>query len=85
MELEMATKRKNKTLEQLREMIEAEVRKYPDYVEVTPSRPYIHEPDEDGCNWDLTNWNGPAELVVLCKATITPAVRQMRAAYLATE
>lgn len=81
----MATTRQTKTLNDLRAMIEAEVRKYPDFAEVTPSSPYIHEPDESGCNWDLEHWSGPAELVVVCREAITPAVWQMRAAYLAVK
>lgn len=80
----MATK-ETRSLEQLRGMVEAEVRKHSTFNEVTPLTPHIHEPDQDGCNWDLEFWSGPKELVVAAKDAVTPAVRLMREKFWATK
>jgi hypothetical protein len=52
-----------KTVEELHEIIVGLVRANTMFNDVTPHKPYWHEPDKDGCNWDLSMWAGPALLV----------------------
>lgn len=67
---------------ELRSLIEAELRKHPEFDEVTPMAPYLHEPDDEGANWDSPYWTGPEPLVAEAKQRMAPAVRKLRQQYL---
>ena len=71
-----------RTMSELRALIEAEVRKYPEFRAVTPQSPYLHEPDDNGSNWNLYYWSGPEPLVDKAKRCIAPALRELREHYL---
>ena len=70
-----------RTLGELHEMVLAEVRKYPDYDDVKPLSTYQHDPDETGCNWDVSQWQGPKELVSAAHRALMPSVTQIRLKY----
>lgn len=70
-----------KSLDEIHALIVEEVRKNHDFDEVTPLRPHWHAIDQDGCNWDLSHWRGPAELAMLAREAIAPAVLEMRRMY----
>ena len=67
---------------ELRALIEAELRKYPEFDAVAPMAPYLHEPDGDGANWDSPYWSGPEPLAAEAKQRLAPAVRKLRKKYL---
>jgi len=77
----MTTEPVSKSLDEIRSLIIDEVRRYPEFRDVTPQHPYWHEPDTDGCNWDLSIWQGPVEMVQRAKVAVTPAVQELRRKY----
>ena len=77
----MATGPVTKSLDEIRTLVVAEVRKCPEFDNVTPQHPYWHKPDKEGCNWDLSIWSGPVETVRRAQAAITPAVQELRRRY----
>jgi hypothetical protein len=74
-----------RSLTELRNLVEAEVRKYPDFDEVSPLNAYWHERDGEGCNWDITHWRGPAFVAAAARNAIYTEVRRMQAHYDASE
>jgi hypothetical protein len=67
--------------EELRDLIVELVRRNPDFVDVMPQYPYFHDRDSEGCNWNLVNWTGPAELAKEAKNFIAEEVVQLRLKY----
>jgi hypothetical protein len=67
--------------EELHNLIIELVRRNPDFAEVMPNQPYYHERDSEGCNWNLVNWIGPAELAKQAKNFIEEEVVQLRLKY----
>lgn len=70
-----------KTVDELHALIVALVRRYPEYSSVLPNRPYWHERDSDGCNWDLNSWTGPRDDVMAVAREIAEEVRYLRERY----
>ncbi len=70
-----------KTAEELHELILGLVRQNPDFNEIEPHKPYWHEPDADGCNWDLTSWSGSGLLVSEAAHSIQDEMRALRMKY----
>lgn len=74
--------KETRTMSELRALVEAEVRKYPEFRDVAPQSPYLREPGDDGANWDLPYWSGPEPLVDRARRRIAPALRELRRHYL---
>ena len=70
-----------KSAEELHELIVTLVRRYPEYALVTPGKPYWHERDTDGCNWNLNSWTGPAVDVSTVASDIETEVLRFREKY----
>jgi len=73
--------KKQKTIEELHEIIVGLVRANPEFNNVTPHKPYWHEPDEDGCNWDLSSWSGSEILVLEAADFIRADLIELRTRY----
>lgn len=67
--------------EELHNLIIELVRRNPDFAEVMPNQPYYHERDSEGCNWNLVNWTGSAELAKQAKNFIEEEVVHLRLKY----
>ncbi len=70
-----------KSADELHSLIVALVRRYSEYSSVIPNKPYWHERDSNGCNWDLNSWTGPREDVIAVVKKITEEVRYLRGKY----
>lgn len=70
-----------KSLDELRDMVEALVRKNPEYAEVRPLSAYWHERDKDGCNWNVSHWRGPDVLVSAAANAIGADAQKLRLTY----
>ena len=70
-----------KSADELHELIVRLVRSYPEYALVTPGKPYWHERDTDGCNWNLNSWTGPAVYVATVASEIEAEVLRLRGKY----
>jgi hypothetical protein len=46
-----------------------------------PCKPYRHERDSDGCNWDVSKWTGSQMDVVAAASEIAADVRILRGKY----
>jgi hypothetical protein len=73
--------KKTKTADELQAMVVALVRRNSEYSLVTPGKPYWHERDSEGCNWDLTSWTGKGLDVAEAANEIASEVRLLRKKY----
>ena len=70
-----------KTAEEIRQMVFDELRLKSDYNSITPQRPYWHERDVEGCNWDLVNWSGDKDNAISAKIYLQEFVNSLRAKF----
>ncbi|KRB84810.1 hypothetical protein [Noviherbaspirillum sp. Root189] len=69
------------SIEQINALIAAEMEKHEECRDVKIASAYVHEPDADGCNWDLNSWSDDRDDVRVCRDRILDAVRGLRAKY----
>jgi hypothetical protein len=69
------------SIEELNQMVRAEMRKHEGCANVSLKSVYWHEPDMTGCNWDVNMWEGDVEDALACKECIIDAIKEMRARY----
>lgn len=69
------------SIEQINALITAEMDKHEECRGVKIASAYVHEPDENGCNWDLNAWSGDRDDVRACRDCILDAVRGLRSKY----
>lgn len=55
--------RELKSFTQLRALVLAELRKHAEFGQITPEVSSLPEPDNTGCNWEVSRWAGPRDLV----------------------
>ncbi len=72
--------RELKSFTQLRVLVLAELGKYAEFKQITPEVSSLHEPDQSGCNWEVSRWAGPMDLVdeAAPKLSALVATLQMR-------
>jgi hypothetical protein len=69
------------SIEELNQMIRAEMRKHEECTGVSLKSIYWHEPDAAGCNWDANMGEGDVAAALACKRGILDAVRDLRSRY----
>lgn len=75
--------KQTKNLNELHQLVIAALRTNPKFDEVEPHRPYIHEVDDRGSNWDISSWQGPRHMAEEAKDYLMNEVTAMRTKYLA--
>jgi hypothetical protein len=75
--------KEEKTLEQLRDMINSVIRNSVKLDDVTAGMPVMHEPDAQGANWNIGDWTGPAALIEKAKEELAPKLREFRTRFTA--
>jgi len=73
--------KKTKSADELHALIIDELRKKNEFDSVTPSKPYWHERDTSGRNWDLSSWRGYLIDVVEAKNFLEVFVNNLRDRY----
>jgi hypothetical protein len=68
-------------IEQINALIQAEMQKSTECAGVQAYSAYWHEPDADGCNWDINTRQGDSKDVDSCRDSIQESVRALRAQY----
>lgn len=69
------------SIEELNQIIRAEMRKHEECATVSLKSIYWHEPDATGCNWDANMWEGDVSDALDCKEHIIAAVKDLRSRY----
>ncbi len=69
------------SIEEINQMLRAEMRKHEDCAKVSLKSIYWHEPDTTGCNWDVNMWEGDVAEALACKDRILAAVKDLRSRY----
>ena len=70
-----------KSSNELHALIIDELRRNNEFDSVTPSKPYWHERDTSGRNWDLSSWKGDLIDVVEAKSFLEVFVNNLRDRY----
>jgi len=70
-----------KNADELHKLIVEKLRENTEFNSVTPSKPYEHERDAQGCNWDLQNWKGDITDVRAAKKYLLEFVNLVRDKY----
>lgn len=73
------------SIEEMNQMIRAEMRKHDACGNVSLQSVYLHEPDVTGCNWDVNMWEGDVEETTACKQSILSAIKDLRERYNVTD
>lgn len=67
-----------KTKEEIHELVIKQLRCNAEFDSITPFQPYIHEMDNEGCNWDIDKWSGNVEDVKSAKIYLQEFVTTLR-------
>ena len=70
-----------KTAEELHNLIIQELRKNPEFNLVKPGKPYWHETDNNGCNWDISIWQGDVTDATEARNFLTPYILKLRISF----
>lgn len=72
--------RELKSLTQIHALLSAELGKHAEFKQIAPEVSPLIEPDKTGCNWAVSRWVGPRDLVEKAtpKLTALAAMLQMR-------
>lgn len=69
------------SVEEMNQMIRAEMRKHEECAKVSLQSVYWHEPDVTGCNWDVDMGDSDVADAQACKNGIIAAVKDFRARF----
>lgn len=55
--------RELKSLSRLHSLLVVELDKHAEFKQITPELSLLPAPDKTGCNWRVSRWSGPSDLV----------------------
>lgn len=73
--------RELKSLVQLRALVLAELGKHTEFKKITPEVCSFREPDQTGCNWEVSRWAGPRERIEAATPKLTALVSTLQKRY----